>query len=588
MGFSPRRWRAVALIAITTTFGIYHFTSSSREWAQEIPAHNDIGADGKLHWAKLPERYPVETFIPLPTGKPVAIPAVQAKAPTLDTSAEAIRKKRLAAVKESFAHSWAGYKSHAWLQDEVIPIKGGAKNTFGGWAATLVDGLDSLWIMGMKEEFEEAVKSLDQLDFTYTDELSINVFETTIRYLGGFLATYDISEQAYPVLLTKAVEVAELLMCAFDTPNRMPIPRWTWRTYMAGDAQMAPQNLVVAELGSLSLEFTRLTQLTNDPKYYDAIQRISDVLEKHQSKTRLPGMWPIAVDAKTPSFDRHSGFTLGAMSDSVYEYLPKQYLLLGGLLEQPKKMYEAFIPIAKEHLFFRPLNPGNLDLLVSGELKSYSRSSQPSLTTEGQHLTCFAGGMVGLAAKIFNRPDELAIAERLTDGCVWAYDSQPSGIAPEVYSLVACNTTAIPSCDWSDAAWHGAISNLPADPLLATQSILTHRLSPGFTAYPNRKYILRPEAIESVFIMYRLTGDTAWMDKGWRMFEAVERACRTKIAASAVADVTAAKPVQTDSMESFWLAETLKYFYLLFSEWDVVSLDEWVLNTEAHPFRRPV
>jgi hypothetical protein len=41
-------------------------------------------------------------------------------------------------------------------------------------------------------------------------------------------------------------------------------------------------------------------------------------------------------------------------------------------------------------------------------------------------------------------------------------------------------------------------------------------------------------------------------------------------------------------MESFWLAETLKYFYLLFSEFDVVNLDEWVLNTEAHPFRRPV
>ena len=40
-------------------------------------------------------------------------------------------------------------------------------------------------------------------------------------------------------------------------------------------------------------------------------------------------------------------------------------------------------------------------------------------------------------------------------------------------------------------------------------------------------------------------------------------------------------------MESFWLAETLKYFYLLYSEPSLISLDEWVLNTEAHPFRRP-
>lgn len=46
-------------------------------------------------------------------------------------------------------------------------------------------------------------------------------------------------------------------------------------------------------------------------------------------------------------------------------------------------------------------------------------------------------------------------------------------------------------------------------------------------------------------------------------------------------------PAKVDSMESFWLAETLKYFYLLYSEPSIISLDEWVLNTEAHPFRRP-
>ncbi len=44
--------------------------------------------------------------------------------------------------------------------------------------------------------------------------------------------------------------------------------------------------------------------------------------------------------------------------------------------------------------------------------------------------------------------------------------------------------------------------------------------------------------------------------------------------------------MKADSMESFWLAETLKYFYLCFEEWGVVSLDEWVLNTEAHPLKR--
>lgn len=87
--------------------------------------------------------------------------------------------------------------------------------------------------------------------------------------------------------------------------------------------------------------------------------------------------------------------------------------------------------------------------------------------------------------------------------------------------------------------------------------------------------------------MYRITGDQSWADKGWTMFEATIRASRTEYANSAVNDVTLEVPRLLDEMESFWIAETLKYYYLLFSEPDVINLDEWVLNTEAHPFKRP-
>lgn len=71
------------------------------------------------------------------------------------------------------------------------------------------------------------------------------------------------------------------------------------------------------------------------------------------------------------------------------------------------------------------------------------------------------------------------------------------------------------------------------------------------------------------------------------MFQAIERYTRAEFGHSAIDDVTKETPSHRDEMESFWLAETLKYFYLLFEAEDVVSLDEWVLNTEAHPFRRP-
>ena len=77
--------------------------------------------------------------------------------------------------------------------------------------------------------------------------------------------------------------------------------------------------------------------------------------------------------------------------------------------------------------------------------------------------------------------------------------------------------------------------------------------------------------------MYRITGDTMYQDKAWSMFQAVEKHSRTDIAHAALEDVTVSEPPKADKMESFWPAETLKYFYLIFSNPEVISLDDYVL-----------
>ena len=177
--------------------------------------------------------------------------------------------------------------------------------------------------MGLHDEFEVAVDAVKEIDFTTCALAEINVFETTIRYLGGFLGAYDISGERYPQLLVKAVEMGDMLYKAFDTPNRMPVTRWNFRKAVAGDHQEAGDSTLVSEIGSLSLEFTRLSQVTGDPKFFDAIQRIMDVFDVQQSKTKLPGMWPVVVNAKSLNFTEYGGFTIGGMADSLYEYLPK-------------------------------------------------------------------------------------------------------------------------------------------------------------------------------------------------------------------------------------------------------------------------
>jgi mannosyl-oligosaccharide alpha-1,2-mannosidase len=87
----------------------------------------------------------------------------------------------------------------------------------------------------------------------------------------------------------------------------------------------------------------------------------------------------------------------------------------------------------------------------------------------------------------------------------------------------------------------------------------------------------RPQAIEALFILYRVTGDTKYQDAAWKMFQSVESATRTELSYGSIPDVTQKSSEHSDASESFWMGETLKYFYLIFSEPDVLSLDDWIL-----------
>ena len=519
------------------------------------------------------------------------------------------REDRRESIRDAFKYAWSGYRNQSWMEDEIMPISGEGHSAFGGWAATLVDSLDTLWIMGMKTEFEEAVRAASDIDFSSTRQGRISVFETTIRYLGGFLGAYDISEGKYPVLLEKAKEVGNLLFCAFDTPNHMPVTSWGWQAALDGANQQASFSTILADIGSLTLEFTRLSQLTGDMRFYDGITRISTALQKSQSETRIPGLWPSNFDANTLNFNYHE-FTLGALADSTYEYLPKQHMLMGGTSELVRydSMYKSAVTAAMDHLIFRPMLPNGEDILFTGNTfgdKMPGDNATTKIDAHASHLACFAGAMVGVGAKLFAEPDQLDVARKLTNGCIWAYTAQPSGIMPENLGFIPCESKT--NCEWDDQLYNTTIQSIFSlmtpvkynednEPIPreetdvpAEQIMEEHRLIKGLVDVPDRRYLLRPEAIESVFVLYRLTGEREFMERAWNMFVSIMDATSTIYANAAVEDVTKPRGEngKVDNMESFWMAETLKYFFLIFSEPDVVSLDEWVLNTEAHTFRRP-
>lgn len=202
--------------------------NNSNEGLWEEPFYSTPAA---VHWTKPVQNFPVatESLISLPTGKAKPLPKIQFDFGQELPVAKKDRQAKLTIIRNVFKKSWKGYKEHAWLADELRPVTGGYRDPFAGWGATLVDSLDTLWIMGLKEEFEEAAKAVDQIDFTTATRYDIPMFETTIRYLGGLLAAYDISGKKYKNLLGKAVELAEVLYSAFDTPNRMPQMYYYWQ-----------------------------------------------------------------------------------------------------------------------------------------------------------------------------------------------------------------------------------------------------------------------------------------------------------------------------------------------------------------------
>jgi mannosyl-oligosaccharide alpha-1,2-mannosidase len=166
------------------------------------------------------------------------------------------------------------------------------------------------------------------------------------------------------------------------------------------------------------------------------------------------------------------------------------------------------------------------------------------------HLACFTGGLFALTSMYV---DELSSAERhifkslaaeITNTCHESYIKTATHIGPESFSFK-----------------NGA----EVEPI-------------------DSYYILRPEVIEAYFYMWRMTKDQKYRDWAWDAAEAIEKHCRTDSGYSGLKDVRYVNSVKDDVQQSFFFAETLKYLFLIFSDDDVLSLDKYVLNTEAHPF----
>ncbi|KAF9950786.1 hypothetical protein BGZ70_001232, partial [Mortierella alpina] len=455
------------------------------------------------------------------------------------------RERRQEAVRQGFAHAWKGYREHAWGHDEVRPVAGGFRDAFNGWGATMIDSLDTLVIMGFNDEFDEALEWVKtSFDMTKNPTAPLQFFETVIRYLGGFLSAYDLTGEK--VLLDKAEELGNYMLNAFQD-KVMP----NGRVAVQKSANSPAYSFVLAEVGTIQLEFTRLSQLTNNPIYDQKAQKIFEVLGTATSE--LPGLLPSYVQDGSGQHFSNFKATVGGMVDSYYEYLLKEWILLDGAAPQYRTMFETAVNSMEQYMVLRPDN-GSQDYVLFGQVHSNSKAVEADM----EHLACFISGSLAMGSKYFDRPKDMVLAKQVAQSCYLSYHHSETGIGPEAmkFDLGQKSATFVAK---PDTFYSRSISN--------------------------KSYILRPETLESLWILYRLTGEKKYQDQAWEIFQALEKSCRTKIAYSGLRDVNQPGS-HDDKMESFFMAETMKYLYLMFSTPDVISLDDFVLNTEAHPIRR--
>lgn len=338
-----------------------------------------------------------------------------------------LQNQRRLEVKKAFGRSWTSYKRHAWMKDALKPISAESVDQFSGWAATLVDSLDTLWIMGLRDEFYEAVEAVATIDFGQSTSSAVNTFETCIRYLGGLVSAYDLG--GHDVLRQKAIEVGDLLYAGFNTENNMPVDFINFDDAKNGSGLVVETQVVSASPGTITLEFARLSQITGDDKYYAAVSRVMDVFHQGQNKTKLPGMWPMYVSMSAQDVVSGNQFTIGGNADSLYEYLPKAYALLGSTDVSTRKyevMTRNFMEAATKNLFFRPMTPTDDDILISGNCDVLDDG--PHLDPESEHLSCFIGGLYALSGRLFDNNAYLDLGAKLARGCAYAYKAFPSGI----------------------------------------------------------------------------------------------------------------------------------------------------------------
>ena len=417
-------------------------------------------------------------------------------------------------VRDETLRTWNAYLEHAWPHDNLLPLSRSWRDWYDEpLGISPIDNYSTLRVMGLDREAERVLRYVvDSSDFAV--DKYVKVFEVNIRVLGGLLAMYEWSGD--PAVLARAVDFADRLLPAFDSPTGLPY----YDVNLATGA-VRGDTINVAEAGSYLVEWGLLSYYTADSTYYQAAKRATEAVFARRAPTT--GLLGRDLDVTTGEWTVREAM-VGAYVDSYFEYLVKAHELFGD--EDVRRMWEAHRADIDRHF------PDTVD---GGRAVWYPR------------LDMDTGELLGRDVRL--------------------WDAYFPGL------LVLSGDTA--TARLAQNAWHGYWERYDG---------LGIDYDYGADTLINPYFQLNPEVIESNYYLWLATGDSTYYRRAAGYWADFQERARTPVAYAHLADVRTGE--LDDELATFFIAETLKYFYLTFGGNDAVSPATHVFNTEAHPFAR--
>ncbi|XP_024126734.1 ER degradation-enhancing alpha-mannosidase-like protein 1 isoform X2 [Oryzias melastigma] len=459
---------------------------------------------------------------------------------------DALKSQMKEMAREMFYFGYDNYMKYAFPEDELNPIDCEGRgpdvlnpsnininDVLGNYSLTLIDALDTLLVLGNVSEFQRAVKLvIDTVSFD--KDSTVQVFEANIRILGGLISAHilltDPKQPFGPVsfegydneLLHLAHDLAVRLLPAFEhTDTGIPYPRVNLKTGVPPDSI---NETCTAGAGSLLVEFGILSRLIGDSTFEWVARRAVRALWSLRSNET--GLLGNVINIQTGQWvGKQSG--LGAGMDSFYEYLLKSYILFGE--KEDYQMFQAAYESIQNHLRRGrdSCNEGEGDPPLYVNVNMYSGEI---MNTWIDSLQAFFPGL-----QVLNGDVDNAICLHAFYYAIW----KRFGALPERYN-------------WQLQA-------------------------PDVLFYP-----LRPELVESTYLLYQATKNPFYLHVGMDIMQSLEQNTKVRCGYATLHHVV--EKSKEDRMESFFLSETCKYLYLLFDEDNPLhkSGHKYLFTTEGH------